>query len=369
MNDGFPRKLRFLSLLVCFLLAVFGVGVSLLLRGEGDAAICLRSFFPISTGYEEWIPGSLYVAQWTESGLTGPVKDILIPPWWIVFAMLIVISGQDRWKLWMRGMSWFCLGVWGLLPIVYCFFPALADSDMLKMCRLILLIYLASAVLYYVVVPVLWPRMLKNAEGSVGIDAVNPTKGKTVKQIAENGINYKPRKFLFGKADEKLVAHWGMVGKAIIALSKTRRRRVAVFAVILLAWPLLVFTLSGGSQGIYERDVELMWETVRLPDGTVVASVPAVEAARRVFADDVALRGLTRDEVRKLLRFDLMNPEYKLNRPRYSWEEGRMFLRISSGRNSAFLQLGTNDEGKVVVSWMESFADTPNFLKEAVNPE
>ncbi len=364
MSNGFTGRIKVLALVVCFLLAVFGIGVSLLQLADGSFALCLKSFFPMEKGYDEWIPGQLYVMQAHESWLEGVFYDVFLSQFWLFMAVAIAAAGRHRWRSWIQAMSWTCLFLWFLLPIVYCYFPGLAHSSMVDMCWLMFLIYVMSIGFYYVVVPFLWPKMLEVPEGAVGIDAVSPAKGRTIKQISEHGIDYNPRKFLFGKADEELVAHWGMVGKAIIALSRTRRRRASSCVASLLLWPLLIITVSGASQGIYERNVEAMWETVNLPDGTPVATVPAYEAAKRVFKDDLALRGLTRDEARKLLRFDLMNPGYKLNKPRFSWEAGRMFLRISTGKRSAILQVATNDEGRIVVSLVEDVQDSPESIEE-----
>lgn len=365
MNDRFVHKVRLWVVIACFLLFVGGVGADLLMRSENEAVICLVSYFPLDWGYHELIPDSLFISQIQDHGLEGVFRSLFISPYWLILALCLVCCGKDRWRIWMAALSWTSLFLWLVLPIVYCFTPALASSGMLEACWLLFLIYLISAGIYYVVVPVLWPQILEREGGVVGVNAVDPSYGKTIREITEEGIGYNPPKFLFGKADEELVAHWGMIGKAIVALSKTRRRRVASASTVLVLWPLLVFVLSGGSQGIDERNVEMMWDTVSLPNGTVVATVPALEAAQRVFRNDLVLRGLTRVEAKHVLRFDLMNPAYKLNKPRYSWEEGRMFLRISNGKRSILLQVGTNDEGKIVISWPESENDSPDFLKEA----
>lgn len=113
--------------------------------------------------------------------------------------------------------------------------------------------------------------------------------------------------FLFGHADEELVEKWGKIAQGIAALSRSRKRLTAWVVGILLVWPAAVFFLSGGMGGALDRDIDRMWETRPFRNSMVVSTPAAMNAARRVFKDARALRGMTMEQARTWLKTDRRN--------------------------------------------------------------
>lgn len=69
--------------------------------------------------------------------------------------------------------------------------------------------------------------------------------------------------------------------------------------------------------GALDRDIDRMWETRPFRNGMVVSTPAAMNAARRVFKDARALRGMTMEQARTWLKTDRRNAAFKLGKPRY----------------------------------------------------
>ena len=207
----------------------------------------------------------------------------------------------------------------------------------------------------FAVIPVLWPRIFRHfVEGSPTLEDLAPEKGKTVAEL-RGGIERRQVNFLFGHADRELVEKWGKIAQGIAALSRSRKRLAIWAAGIFLAWPAAVFFLSGGMGGALDRDIDRMWGTRPFRDGMVVSSPAAMNAARRVFRDARALRGLTMEQARAWLRTDRRSAAFKLGKPRYDFEKDETVLVLSDGRDSIRLVAVFNDAGQITHSWPEEY--------------
>ncbi|MFR4437162.1 MAG: hypothetical protein ACLT8C_05675 [Akkermansia muciniphila] len=147
----------------------------------------------------------------------------------------------------------------------------------------------------------------------------------------------------------------GKIAQGIAALSRSRKRLAIWAAGIFLAWPAVVFFLSGGMGGALDRDIDRMWGTRPFRDGMVVSSPSAMNAARRVFRDARALRGLTMEQARAWLRTDRRSAAFKLGKPRYDFEKDETVLVLSDGRDSIRLVAVFNDAGQITHSWSEEY--------------
>ena len=207
----------------------------------------------------------------------------------------------------------------------------------------------------FAVIPVLWPRIFRHfVEGSPTLEDLASEKGKTVAEL-RGGIERRQVNFLFGHADRELVEKWGKIAQGIAALSRSRKRLAIWSAGIFLAWPAAVFFLSGGMGGALDRDIDRMWGTRPFRDGMVVSSPSAMNAARRVFRDARALRGLTMEQARAWLRTDRRSAAFKLGKPRYDFEKDETVLVLSDGRDSIRLVAVFNDAGQITHSWPEEY--------------
>jgi hypothetical protein len=360
---------RVLLVILFFLLYESGLTLFQVPLGDGTKALCFESIFPVDAGYMSLVPHRMIWAQ-QDAILLGDKAWALFPSYaWLILGFLVAISGAARWQTWLRAISFVGLLTWLVLPVIITFCPELATrTDLPERSFYVLLVVIISYAIYYCVVPMLWPEAQKSGQASMSMDVIAPEKGLTVRQILL-GLDFEPRRFLFGKADKELVAHWGMIGRAIVALAKSRKQRALTFAVSLFCWPVLIGLVGWLMGGSFERDVDKMWATTTTADGQVVATTSAIHAAERVFMDDIEFRGLTREEALKLLHIEKMNPKYKLNVPPNSWTGERMLLRISDGNQSAMLMVGINEANKIVLSWLESDGGRINPFAKALRKE
>lgn len=254
--------------------------------------------------------------------------------------------------------SWclFSLGIYLCAPFIWMWNPDYFFSKPFDYLALGCLVgSMVLLTIRFAAIPVLWPKIFRYlVEGSPTLEDLAPGKGKTMAEL-RNGIERRDVNFLFGHADRDLVEKWGKIAQGIAALSKSRKRLTAWVAAVLLLWPVAVFLLSGGMGGALERDIDRMWETRPFRDGMVVSSPAAMNAARRVFRNERALRGLTLNQARTWLKTDRRNSAFKLGKPRYDFEKDETVLVFSDGRDSIRLVAVFNDAGQIIHSWPEEY--------------
>lgn len=294
-----------------------------------------------------FIPG---LASFFQARVGGIVWPSLAPVAGIVFVLAGV---RDKWLAWEVGCGLFLLLAWLMMPVWRIFYPDFYFEGHIWTCYMVFaLLFVLTAGFYYLVVPVLWSQSaLSDYIEGPEVDDVSPDRGRTVMQILREPYSGDRRSLLFGDIDEELVRKWGLIGQAIMTMVRTRQRRILSSVCALLAWPVLFYIVSGGSDGAYDRDVIAMWETGPAADGSIVSTPGAMTAARRVFENESRLLGLTRDEVKQQLRMEMMNPKYPLNKPLYAWQEDQFMLRIGDGKDSYALYLAYGPDRKVSVVW------------------
>lgn len=282
-------------------------------------------------------------------------------PWGIALGaflfLLGVVVAASRFSAIVWSWCLFSLGMYLAAPFIWMwnpdyFFSRSFDILLISGCLVGSLVLLA---IRFAVIPVLWPRIFRHfVEGSPTLEDLAPEKGKTVAEL-RGGIERRQVNFLFGHADRELVEKWGKIAQGIAALSRSRKRLAIWAAGIFLAWPSAVFFLSGGMGGALDRDIDRMWGTRPFRDGMVVSSPAAMNAARRVFRDARALRGLTMEQARAWLRTDRRSAAFKLGKPRYDFEKDETVLVLSDGRDSIRLVAVFNDAGQITHSWPEEY--------------
>ena len=271
--------------------------------------------------------------------------------------LLGVVVAASRFSAIVWSWCLFSLGMYLAAPFIWMwnpdyFFSRSFDILFISGCLVGSLVLLT---IRFAVIPVLWPRIFRHfVEGSPTLEDLAPEKGKTVAEL-RGGIERRQVNFLFGHADRELVEKWGKIAQGIAALSRSRKRLAIWAAGIFLAWPAVVFLLSGGMGGALDRDIDRMWGTRPFRDGMVVSSPSAMNAARRVFRDARALRGLTMEQARAWLRTDRRSAAFKLGKPRYDFEKDETVLVLSDGRDSIRLVAVFNDAGQITHSWSEEY--------------
>ena len=282
-------------------------------------------------------------------------------PWGIALGaflfLLGVVVAASRFSAIVWSWCLFSLGMYLAAPFIWMwnpdyFFSRSFDILFISGCLVGSLVLLT---IRFAVIPVLWPRIFRHfVEGSPTLEDLAPEKGKTVAEL-RGGIERRQVNFLFGHADRELVEKWGKIAQGIAALSRSRKRLAIWAAGIFLAWPAVVVLRSGGVGGALDRDIDRMWGTRPFRDGMVVSSPSAMNAARRVFRDARALRGLTMEQARAWLRTDRRSAAFKLGKPRYDFEKDETVLVLSDGRDSIRLVAVFNDAGQITHSWSEEY--------------
>lgn len=266
-----------------------------------------------------------------------------------------------------------------------------------------------ATLFYTMVIPLFFSSMLEDLWKWIPVFDLSPKKGKTVKEL-KDGIDLPPREMLFGGADRELVEHWQGVGRTMLVVSAARRKVFVVAVAVLAVWPVFIYFVAGGSQGAFERDVVRMWEVeprigaegkdaagervlakakdffyrelkrsgmsdevaqakveeaakvwrgvqvrerTSKVDDTVVPTQRALNAAKRVFQNELAFRGLTRLDARRLLGVERKDDRYLLDKPEYSWQAEQVLLRMDNGFDSVSLLAGYDDEGRIRITWCQ----------------
>lgn len=209
--------------------------------------------------------------------------------------------------------------------------------------------------LRYAVIPALFPRVYHYImEGALTLADLAPEKGLTVEEIQKN--NTKPQvKFLYGEPDKELVERWRCVASEIANVSKKYYRFSLYILIVLVAWPIGVYIVSGGPSGARERDIERLWETEIGRENLVVANSRAYNAARRVFSDKRFFRGLTKNEALMAIKKSNQNAKYKLGKARYEHLNDETLAVISDGYNSLRFIATYDDRGRIMNSWVEEY--------------
>lgn len=291
----------------------------------------------------------------------------------IAFCSVAQMLAKAGWIVLLRSLWMAFLLLWVAFPLLRIWFPDLTDEGSLL--PDFMFIYGGAAFVatsaYMLVVPSFFSSSLDDLWKWIPVFDLSPSQGKTVREL-EEGVNHPPRKLLFGEADRELVSHWRKIGQTMLVVSARRKKLVGMILLCLIAWPVLVYFAGGGAQGAFERDVARLWEVQ--PDESnakaVVATRGAMNAARRLFRDELAFRGLTRLEARKLLGIERKDERYLLDKPEFSWQSDQLVLRMSDGHKSIDLLAGYGDDDRIrITSRRESNAPSRVEAGNGKTPE
>ncbi len=187
---------------------------------------------------------------------------------------------------------------------------------------------------------------------------LDPSTARTVREIVADPVRVRPR-FLFGDADYGLIERFGVFMRRLMFRHRMRTALFFAAVALLLAW--VIFYPRPDAQQSLQRDLLRMTEHTLRPDGSPVATTPAVYAAYRVMkyvSDHEAFAGYSRAQAEKWLQLDKVPEPYRLimrdetDRPMASvddaFESRTRFLTVSDGRRTAVLFIRTNEQGDVI---------------------
>ena len=306
-----------------------------------------------------WPAAMVEMKEYAPSWLM-PIRDIL-PNVFIVLMFLCCYFAQKQakagWIVLLRATWIVFLLLWFARPLLIVWFPDAVGYQQGLFTEVMMfygVLALVFTLIYMLVVPSFLSSPMEDLWKWLPVFDLSPSKGKTVEEL-KGGIDSPPRKLLFGEADRELVAHWTMVGRMVLVLSAQRKKLLWYAVLALAAWPVLIYFGSGGARGSFERDVVRMWQVSPSPEDSkvVLPTKSALNAARRVFADELAFRGLTRLEARELLGIERKDARYMLDKPEFSWQSEQLILRMSNGVEVVDLLAGYGDDGRIRLTWLK----------------
>lgn len=194
---------------------------------------------------------------------------------------------------------------------------------------------------------------------SVDSTILDPSTARTVREIAADPVRVKPL-FLFGDADHGLIERFGILMRQLVFRNRVRTGLFTAAGVLLLGW--FCFYPRPDDEQALQRDLLRMKEYTLLPDGSMLATTPAVHAAYRVMkyvSDHESFAGFTRAQAEKWLHLDKMVPpayrailrdenDRTLASVDDAFESRTRFLTVTDGIRTAVLFIRTNEQGDII---------------------
>ncbi len=199
------------------------------------------------------------------------------------------------------------------------------------------------------------PRENDDDAALMDVDVLKPEKARTVMQIATDPVRVHPH-FRFGDADHHLIDRFVQMMRRLL---RSRRRRKGIYATLGLLLALWFFLYPQPSlREAMQRDLRVMYEHRRLPDGNFQATRRAVHAALRVLdyvSSHEVFAGKTFAEAEEWLQIYRAPGAYRrvlldasditLASVDSTFESRTRFFTVSDGTRTAVLFVRTDKEG------------------------
>lgn len=287
----------------------------------------------------------------------------------LLFMELVGAMGARRNLVWFSSLGLVLVGgiiAWPILEgwrpeLVHATFDYEVDGKLSFGLAMIAIIIVISIVNRLVLLTYLFPEPELIEEDDVNsVDAVvlDPSKGRTVKEIATTHKSKKPR-FLYGDADMGLVNRFLQLMHNIGLTNRYRLIALAVLALVVGSWFFLYPRPT--EEEAWQRDIARMYEHTGSGEN-MRATHPAIHAAWRVLekvSRKEMLGSMTHAQAEEALRMDLAAPAYKdfIRHTTTKWEiryvddvlDSRdKFLTLTDGMRYVILFVRTNLEGDII---------------------
>lgn len=306
-------------------------------------------------------------------------------PW--LFMEMASLAGPRRNLVWFSGLGLTLTAAIIIWPIAESTAPELVhptfsyeDGKLARGLGWMLVLLLLGILMRCVILRFLFPPPAERNEspdrGQLEAAVLDPDKARTVAEIAADPVKVDP-KFLFGDADESVLAHLRAILQKLRRLRALKYGAIALFFACLAAW--FFFYPRPTEQQALERDLEVMYQ-YKTVNGEKRATYPAVHAAYRVMrhiSDHETFAGYSREEAEKWLRLDRVPESYRrqirdesdMQLPFISddFESRTRFLTISTGHAAA--KNGGMASGRTAVLYIRTNAagDTINISEVLAN--
>ncbi len=192
-------------------------------------------------------------------------------------------------------------------------------------------------------------------ENALDANILNPANASTVREIAANPVRTKVR-FLFGDADQSIIKRFMAFMHKLTLLRRRRSFYYLLTGALILLW-FFLYPQPTTDEAL-QRDLQVMYEHIQLPDGSYRATPRAVHAALRVMryvSDTGVLEGETLPQALNWVQVQRAPAQYRNQLLDDSdlrlasiddvFESRTRFLTVSDGKRTAALFIRTNKEG------------------------
>lgn len=200
------------------------------------------------------------------------------------------------------------------------------------------------------------PRSDEDDPAALDPAILDPSTGKTVREIAANPIRVAPR-FRFGEADHGLIARFYALMRRLARLRSYKHILMLAAALAVACW--FFFFPQPTEQQALARDLVAMYEHVPLPGGGFRATRRAVHAAYRVLrhvSDHELFAGMSLPQAQQWLQVSRAPAPYRrqlldsadISLPSVDdiFESRTRFFTVQDGRRIVVLYVRTDETGK-----------------------
>ena len=188
---------------------------------------------------------------------------------------------------------------------------------------------------------------------------LDPANALTLREIAANPARPKVR-FLFGDPDQSIIERFLELMRRVTRLRRCRGGAYLLLIGLLAGWFLFYPQPTAGEA--LQRDMRVMYECKRMPDGSYRATTRAVHAALRVMrhiSDNELFAGKTPAQAHAWLQVQRAPADYRaqllddsdlvLASTDDMFESRTRFFTVTDGKRTAALFIRTNQQGLINV--------------------
>lgn len=332
----------------------------LLLTTVGALALLITLSYP-----DTILPPSLDIEYVTELTVYDFKPYMWLLP--LLFMELVSIAGKRRNAVWFSGLGIAMLAGVIAWPVLRAHAPEwvertlpFEDGKLPVGLGYMCLIFFGSILFRLVLLAYLFKEPRPEEDDPTMMDAavLDPSKARTVREIAANPLQVQPR-FLFGEADHALISRFYALVARLRRAKWVQACWVGAAAAGVVAWFFLYPRPT--EQQALRRDMDAMLECRRLPDGRWLATRRAVHAAYRVMsyiADHDVFDGMSFEQATKWLRVSRAPEAYRrqlMDRSDISlpsvddlFESRTRFFTVQDGQHIAVLYIRTDASGEKI---------------------
>lgn len=285
----------------------------------------------------------------------------------MLFMELVSGCGQRRNQVWFLALGSVFIGALIAWPILLAKAPEwvrptlpFEDGKLEVGLQNYAILMAASFVFRRVLLDYLFREPRSDEDDPVAMDPaiLDPSKGKTVQEIAANPIHVQPR-FRFGEADHGMIDRFCAFMRSLATAKNRKRLLMGVGALGVALW-FFLYPRPTEAEAL-QRDLAAMYDYKQLPQGGYCGTHRAVHAAYRVMryvAEHELFAGMTPRQALSWLQVHRAPEEYRkqlldasdISLPSVDdlFESRTRFFTVQDGRRIAVLYVRMNESGEKI---------------------